>query len=79
MPERKLKLVPGAVPPRASRVSGEYVEIVREFLRAENDSARVDGKAKPATIVAGLKKAVRETSAAVKVVTRRDEVYLVKK
>ncbi len=79
MPERKLKLVPGPVPPRASRASGEYVEIVREFVQAGSESARVDGKAKPATIVAGLKKAVKETSAAVRIVTRRDEVYLVKK
>ena len=79
MAERKLKLVPAPLPPRASRATGKYVEMVREFGDAGYESARVEGNAKPATIVAGLKKAVIQLNAPVKVVTRLDGVYLVKR
>jgi hypothetical protein len=79
MAERKLKLVPAALPPRASRATGKYAEMVREFVDAGYESARVEGNAKPATIVAGLKKAAISLSLPVKVATREDGVYLVKR
>jgi len=78
MAERKLRLVPAPVPPRASKDTGKYEEMVREFIDAGYDSARVEGNAKPATIVAGLKKAAARLTLPVKVVTRQDGVYLVK-
>lgn len=77
--ERNLKLVPAPLPPRASRASGEYVQMALEFAKADYASAKVEGNAKPASIVAGLKKAVADLSVPVKVVSRGDEVYLVRK
>lgn len=78
MPDRNLKLVPAPLPPRASRAASEYVEMAREFARADYQSAKVEGNAKPATIVAGLRKAVAELSLPIKVVSRNNDVYLVK-
>jgi hypothetical protein len=79
MAERKLKLVPAPLPPRASRATGKYVQMLREFNDGGYESARVEGNARPATIVTGLKKAAAQLSAPVKVVTRQDGVYLVRR
>jgi hypothetical protein len=79
MAERKLKLVPAPLPPRASRATGKYAQMVREFADAGYESARIEGNAKPATIVAGLKKAAAQLALPVRIVTRQDEVYLVKR
>jgi hypothetical protein len=78
MTDRKLKLVPAPLPPRTSRATSEYAEMAREFAGSDHESAKVEGNAKPSTIVSGLKKAIADLSLPIRVVTRSDEVYLIK-
>lgn len=78
MVNMNLQLFPTPLPPRGSRAANQYAAIAQEFVDGGYESARVGGDAKPATVAAGLKKTILELSLPVKVVSRNDEVYLVR-
>jgi len=71
------KLVPAEVPPRRGRGSGVYAAAVADFVAAGLGAALVEMPGRKTQALAlGLRKAAEASGAAVKVVSRGDQVYL---
>ena len=62
--------------PGRSRRSGVAQQVVEEFLKVGSNAYEVRLWAKPASVVASLRKYLSSADAPVKVVTRGDNVYL---
>ena len=78
MPE--YSIIEKEAPASARSKSTLYSEIVADFLEKHITSVLVQlSNRKPATVYIGLKKAVKEANAPLKVRKLGDEVYIVKK
>lgn len=70
------RLVPATVPARSGKRGSVYAGVVDEFAASGEASVLVEmGGVKAATLAEGLRKAAA-AHGGVKVVTRRDQVYL---
>jgi hypothetical protein len=76
---KQFKLVPAEVPPRRGRGGSVYTEVVEEFAASGLASALVEmpGR-KPQALALGLRKAAEGSGAAVRVVSRTGQVYLLR-
>ena len=73
------RLVPADIPAQTGRAGGLYSEIVADFMASGLESALVELPGRKAnSLNVGLRKAVTQSGAAVKVKVRGGQVYLQK-
>jgi len=76
---KSYRLIPAEVPSLAARGSSVYAEAIADFVESGVSSALVEMSGrKTQALTLGLRKAVAASGAGVKVVTRADQVYLVR-
>lgn len=79
MPE--YKLVPESLPPAGRRAAASaYTDMLDQFLKMNDESARVEYDRKPSTVYISLKRAARSDAKydGIRVSQRGEHVYLVK-